>query len=95
MSRKKRTRSSKIRSFKDVYKLPLKNTWGTVFSINNTWAFTFEDDHLTDHITNNIVSFLNGETDEITDEIDFSTISYDESYIYLKGEVFSIYKRLG
>mgnify|MGYP000147356377 CR=1 FL=1 len=77
-----------MKDFKEIYKAPFTDTWGTVTSDNDVHAFTFTKD-VREEARELIIKALNGEvkmslTPEQQEEV--AHIFYKESYIYAKGE---------
>ena len=74
----------------DVYKLPLSNSYGVVYTSDGVHAFDYVDPlrHGYFDETDGLVAFLNDSTGAMTVDIDFETIEYKDSFIFLEGKPF-------
>jgi hypothetical protein len=84
-----------MKNFKEIYKAPFTDTWGTVFTENNVYAFSFNE-NVNDEVRVMVIEALNGQkkftVDTESQQEDVDALYYNESYIFSeeKEEVISI-----
>ena len=74
-----------MKNFKEIYKAPFTDTWGTVFTENNVHAFSFNKD-VHDEVRVMVIEALNGQNkftvDTESQQEDVDALYYNESYIF-------------